>query len=98
MLESKIERDFTKWVKGHGGLCLKQNANWYIGIPDRLIIMPGGRCMFLEMKRPGGKTSDRQEARIRSLRRRRIPVYTASSLEEAKAACRATFGLKESDE
>ncbi len=38
------------------------------GVPDRLIVFPGGRIGFAEMKRPGGKVSTIQVAQIRFLK------------------------------
>jgi hypothetical protein len=53
MKESDIEKEFGKYVKMRGGLYLKQNANLYPNIPDRLVAVPGARCFFLEWKMPG---------------------------------------------
>lgn len=55
-LESKHEKDLTQAVTQAGGLCLKLPAILYRGIPDRLVLLPGARIYFLELKRAGATT------------------------------------------
>lgn len=40
-------------VKARGGIALKLGG--LVGIPDRLILLPKGRALFVEFKRPGEK-------------------------------------------
>ena len=57
-LEKDIERKLRKMVESHGGLCLKWVCPGWSGVPDRIILLPGGLVMFVETKRPkGGKLS-----------------------------------------
>lgn len=37
------------------------------GVPDRLIVLPGGKVGFAEMKRFGGRTSKLQDNQIKFL-------------------------------
>ena len=83
-MESKIEREFARWVKSQGGYCLKQNANWYAGVPDRLVILPGGRCFFVEFKSDIGPIRPIQKKRKRELRSRGVPAYYCRTLARAK--------------
>jgi hypothetical protein len=83
MLESEIERKFVNFIKAKRGLCLKQNPKWYRGIPDRLVVMPGGCCFFLELKRPGETPTALQLKRLRAILNRGIPAYHADTLEQA---------------
>lgn len=56
--EIDIERKLIKLVEKHGGRCLKWTCPGWRGVPDRLILFPGGRVLFVELKRPtGGKIS-----------------------------------------
>ncbi len=63
--EKAIEKYLADKIKALGGVCIKLNPNWYIGIPDRLCVFRVGtgrnsytRVVFTELKRPkGGKLS-----------------------------------------
>ena len=52
--EASIETYLRTRVKDVGGLCVKLNPAGYVGIPDRLIVLPGGRVIFVEVKKPQG--------------------------------------------
>lgn len=61
-LEKEIEQKLVKMVKNHGGLCLKWVCPGWSGVPDRIILLPGGRVIFAETKRPkGGRVSELQK-------------------------------------
>lgn len=53
-LEASIERDLKNAVEGAGGLYLKLNPQGCVGVPDRLVLLPGGVARFVELKRPKG--------------------------------------------
>ena len=63
MLESYYEDKLRKRVKalGHGARCLKFESPGFTGVPDRMILLPGGNLIFVEMKQPGKKERKRQE-------------------------------------
>ena len=67
MLEKQIERKLTEEVKKLNGMCLKQTS--LAGIPDRLVLMPGGKMAFVELKAPGEKPRKLQQVRIKQLRK-----------------------------
>lgn len=52
-LESKIEKQFALMVRARGGLAVKL-APTIAGIPDRLVIWPGGRFSLVELKTSTG--------------------------------------------
>ena len=61
-LEKEIESRLVRLVKRRGGLCLKWVCPGWLGVPDRICLMPGGRVFFVETKRPrGGKLSAMQK-------------------------------------
>ncbi len=53
-LEKDIEKKLRLMVAKHGGLCLKWVCPGWSGVPDRIILLPGGRIIFCELKRPNG--------------------------------------------
>lgn len=52
--ESSIETYLRKQVKAAGGLCIKMSPAGVVGIPDRLVLLPGGVVVFVECKKPRG--------------------------------------------
>lgn len=57
-LEKDIERKLVDMVKRHGGLCLKWVCPGRAGVPDRIVLLPEGRIIFVELKRPQGSRLD----------------------------------------
>lgn len=79
MLEKQVEQYLIKQVKSLGGLSLKLTS--LIGIPDRLVLLPSGRCMFVELKRPGEKPRKVQVLRMKQLRKLGFKTHVADSYE-----------------
>lgn len=52
--EDAVENHLRKLVKSMGGMCIKLNPFGVRGIPDRLVLLPGGSVLFFELKRPVG--------------------------------------------
>lgn len=52
MREAVFERKLKKRIEEKGGLCLKWVSPGYTGVPDRIVLLPGGRIFFVEVKRP----------------------------------------------
>lgn len=60
-LERDIEQKLRKKVEACGGKCLKWVCPGWSGVPDRIVLLPGGRVIFVETKRPkGGRLSPLQ--------------------------------------
>lgn len=57
-LEKDIERKLKATVAKFGGKCLKWVCPGWSGVPDRIILLPGGRVIFVELKRPKGGRVD----------------------------------------
>ncbi|UOF83007.1 hypothetical protein [Caudoviricetes sp.] len=53
MLERDLERAMVHRVESIGGLHYKFTSPGRRGVPDRIVIFPGGKLVFVEMKRPG---------------------------------------------
>ena len=67
MREKVIEKKLVDEVKRRGGICLKWVSPGFDGMPDRIVMMPGGKCGFVEVKAPGKKPRALQESRHRTL-------------------------------
>lgn len=61
MRESEIEKALVRHVKRLGGLCEKFTSPQNAGVPDRIITLPGGRIIFVELKAPGKKLRPLQQ-------------------------------------
>ena len=59
MLERDIEKALVKRIKALGGLCEKFVSPSNIGVPDRLVTLPG-KILFVELKAPGKKPTTKQ--------------------------------------
>lgn len=53
-LEKDIEKALGRMVGRHGGVCMKWVCPGWSGVPDRILLLPGGRIIFVELKRPKG--------------------------------------------
>lgn len=53
MLEKRIESKLVEEVTKLKGQCLKLNSQSANGIPDRLVLLPGRKVYFIELKSPG---------------------------------------------
>lgn len=77
MRESTIEARLRKAVERAGGWCIKWVAPGITGVPDRIIIMPGGRVYFAELKAPGKTERPRQKYVQQRLRKLGCTVFSS---------------------
>lgn len=85
MRESVIEARLRDGVKALGGICWKFVSPGTTGVPDRLIILPGGKIIFVELKADTGRTSDIQQYRINELRNIGADVRILKGLSQVMA-------------
>lgn len=75
-MEKHLEYRLRDKIKLLGGLALKLIASGFTGLPDRLVLMPGGRVYFVELKNGSkGVLSARQIAVHKILAKLGFPVY-----------------------
>lgn len=70
MRESVIEAHFVKRVADIGGKAYKFTSPQRRSVPDRLVLLPGGRVFFAELKATGEKPTEgqaREHERLRAL-------------------------------
>ena len=79
MREIETEQKLRKAVKAKGGLALKFMCPGFDGVPDRLILLPGCRIAFIELKAPGKKMRPLQVRRKRQLESLGFSVYCIDS-------------------
>ena len=80
--ERDIERRFAAAVKKHGGLCPKFVSPGTDGVPDRIVLFPGGRIAFVEVKAPGMTLRPLQVRRKRQLESLGFKVYVLDAAEQ----------------
>lgn len=81
--EEYIEKKLVDKVKALGGRAYKFVSPGNSGVPDRLIVLPGGKIGFVETKRPkGGRTSKLQERQIAFLQSLDCKVEVISTIDQ----------------
>lgn len=85
MLESQIERRLGEMVKRRGGLYYKFVSPGMPGVPDRIIILPGGRCVFVELKTEVGRLSAIQKWVIEKMKKQGCDVRKIYGWDQARA-------------
>ena len=73
--ESYVERKLTTEAKKRGGVAVKFVSPGVDGVPDRLVLFPGGKVAFVELKAPGKKMRPLQVRRAGQLRMLGFRVY-----------------------
>lgn len=81
MREKEVERKLREEVKKKGGVALKFVSPGMSGVPDRIILLPGGQICFVELKAPGKKPRPLQLSRHAMLRRLGFAVFVVDSFE-----------------
>ncbi len=75
MREKQVEQKLAGAVRAAGGMCPKFVSPGMAGMPDRLILLPGGRFAFVEVKAPGQKPRPLQARRHEQLRKLGFRVF-----------------------
>jgi len=88
VLEKDIESAFQRKAKSLGWLTHKLDSGRVSrGWPDRMVLLPNGNIVFIELKTPKGKVSQLQEFRHGQLRDFLQTVYVCRSAKEAIDTC-----------
>nr|DAI02241.1 MAG TPA: Nuclease [Caudoviricetes sp.] len=67
MLEKEIEKFLVREVKKLGGISFKFISPGNAGVPDRIVILPIGKVIFVELKTDKGKLTKLQEVQIKKI-------------------------------
>ena len=82
MREKTIEKKLVIAIKDMGGIAPKFMSPGFDGMPDRIVLLPGGRMGFIEVKAPGKVPRPLQEARHRMLRMLGFKVYVLDAVDQ----------------
>ena len=80
--EKDIENYLRDQVKKIGGIAYKFESPGNAGVPDRLVLLPGGQVHFVELKAPGKKPSALQLAQHRKINKLHSRVLIIDSKEK----------------
>jgi hypothetical protein len=85
MLERNVEKALCKRVKELGGMCEKFTSPGRRSVPDRLVTLPGGCIIFVELKAPGKPATDLQQRDHNRRRTLDCDVRVIDTVEAANA-------------
>lgn len=81
MLERDVERYLREQVSKRGGRAAKWVSPGWMGVPDRLIFLPGHPVFGIEVKAPGKKPTPIQARVHETLRALGFTVFVVDSKE-----------------
>jgi hypothetical protein len=85
MLERTIEAALVRRVTKLGGLCEKFVSPGRRSVPDRIVTLPGGRIIFVEVKAPGKGPTELQERDHWRRRKLGCEVIVINTMEDVEA-------------
>ena len=92
MRERVIEGKLVKAVRAAGGIAPKFVSPGFDGMPDRLVILPGGHIGFVEVKAPGERPRRLQTARHKLLMKLDCKVFVLDGVEQIEGILREIGG------
>ena len=92
MREKTIELQLTRAVKSIGGMCTKFVSPGTDGMPDRIVLLPGCRIGFVEVKAPGKEPRPLQVKRHRQLASLGFPVFVLDDPRQIPGIIEAIMG------
>ncbi len=69
MTEREVEKLLVEGIRKIGGRAYKWVSPGNAGVPDRIVVLPGGRIIFIELKTDTGKLTELQKVQIGRLER-----------------------------
>nr|DAR63590.1 MAG TPA: Nuclease [Caudoviricetes sp.]DAR90216.1 MAG TPA: Nuclease [Caudoviricetes sp.] len=83
-MEKELERWLGQELKKLGCIYMKFVSPGNDGVPDRIVVLPGGDVVFVELKSETGRLSHTQAFQIARLRQRGAKVLLVSTKVEAQ--------------
>ena len=84
MREYVVENEFVKAVRKAGGVAYKLTSQTTNGLPDRLVLFPPGKTIFVELKAPGKMMRPLQRKRRYQLMKLGFPVLCIDRMPQIK--------------
>ena len=81
MRESEIEKILVDGVRAEGGKAFKFVSPGNDGVPDRIVCLPDGRTVFVELKTDVGQLRSQQRIQIAKLRKMQQKVEVVKGLK-----------------
>ena len=94
MREKQIEQKLVKAVKALNGMCPKLVSPGTDGMPDRIVLLPGCRIGFVEVKAPGKEPRPLQTQRHKQLRALGFPVFVMDDPEQVPGIIQEVAGWR----
>lgn len=88
MREREIEKSLVRSVQRMEGICPKWVSPGLDGVPDRIVLFPGGRIGFVELKAPGKKMRPLQKKRKEKLESLGFLVFCIDEVEQIEEVLR----------
>lgn len=85
MLEKEIEKKLVEGVRKIGGRAYKFVSPGNDGVPDRIVVLPGARIIFVELKTETGRLTARQKSQIKRLTQMGCECRTLHGKREVEA-------------
>lgn len=83
-----IEKDIERWLgnqlKKLGCIYMKFVSPGNDGVPDRIVVLPGGGVIFIELKATTGKLRANQRVQISRLRKQGALVFVLTGKRDAE--------------
>jgi hypothetical protein len=92
--ERDIEQYLREQVKKVKGKAFKWVSPGNAGVPDRVILFPGGKVVFAETKAPGKKLTPLQENQIRKIKEMGFSVVVIDSKQGVDEFIRQYSGVE----
>ena len=84
MREYVVENEFVKAVRKAGGVAYKLTSQTANGLPDRLVLFPTAKTIFVELKAPGKMMRPLQRKRRYQLMKLGFPVLCIDRMPQIK--------------
>lgn len=84
IIEKDIERRLGNQLKKLGCIYMKFVSPGNDGVPDRIVVLPGGGVIFIELKATTGKLMANQRVQISRLRKQGALVFVLTGKRDAE--------------